>query len=78
VNNISFASISYPKALEILRNGTHLSIMVKSNVLGFKEMLSGDAEPHGKVSCPKIMAVDAASTGHFFHRTMYQGEFATL
>ncbi|XP_014252109.1 rap guanine nucleotide exchange factor 2 isoform X4 [Cimex lectularius] len=40
VNGNSFAHISHPKALEILRSSTHLSITVKSNLLGFKEMLT--------------------------------------
>ncbi|CAA9998648.1 unnamed protein product, partial [Nesidiocoris tenuis] len=39
VNGNSFEHISHPKALEILRSSTHLSITVKSNLIGFKEML---------------------------------------
>jgi hypothetical protein len=34
VNNHNFESISHNKALEILRGSTHLSITVKSNMLG--------------------------------------------
>ncbi|XP_073989793.1 rap guanine nucleotide exchange factor 2-like isoform X3 [Rhodnius prolixus] len=40
VNGNSFEHISHNKALEILRSSTHLSITVKSNLYGFKEMLS--------------------------------------
>ncbi|KAL1122157.1 hypothetical protein AAG570_003562 [Ranatra chinensis] len=39
VNGHSFEHISHAKALEILRSSTHLSITVKSNLLGFKEMV---------------------------------------
>jgi len=34
VNNQSFAKVSHNQALELLRGSTHLSITVKSNVLG--------------------------------------------
>ncbi|XP_069680663.1 rap guanine nucleotide exchange factor 2 isoform X4 [Periplaneta americana] len=39
VNGQSFEHVSHPKALDILRGTTHLSITVKSNLLAFKEML---------------------------------------
>ncbi|KAF0289315.1 Rap guanine nucleotide exchange factor 2 [Amphibalanus amphitrite] len=39
VNGQSFEHISHPRALEVLRGTTHLSITVKSNLLAFKEML---------------------------------------
>lgn len=49
VNGHNFRQIPHQKALEVLRSSTHLSITVKSNLLGFKEMLSmpekGDRYP---------------------------------
>ncbi|XP_041363202.1 rap guanine nucleotide exchange factor 6-like isoform X3 [Gigantopelta aegis] len=39
VNGQNFQHISHNRALEILRGATHLSIMVKSNLHDFKEML---------------------------------------
>uniref|UniRef100_A0A915JFS8 Uncharacterized protein n=1 Tax=Romanomermis culicivorax TaxID=13658 RepID=A0A915JFS8_ROMCU len=47
VNNVSFLSISLKKALEILRGASLLSMTVKANVLGFKEMISGDNDNSG-------------------------------
>ncbi|KAM3725939.1 Rap guanine nucleotide exchange factor [Dirofilaria immitis] len=40
VNGQNFKKISLIRALEILRSNTHLSITVKSNLLGFKEMIA--------------------------------------
>ncbi|VDK71703.1 unnamed protein product, partial [Onchocerca ochengi] len=40
VNGQSFKKISLVRALEVLRSNTHLSITVKSNLLGFKEMIA--------------------------------------
>lgn len=42
MNGHNFQHIAHQKALEILRGSTHLSITVKSNLLGFKEMLAAD------------------------------------
>lgn len=40
MNGQSFKKISLVRALEVLRSNTHLSITVKSNLLGFKEMIA--------------------------------------
>lgn len=40
VNGQSFKKISLTRALEALRSNTHLSMTVKSNMLGFKEMIA--------------------------------------
>lgn len=40
MNGQSFKKISLIRALEILRSNTHLSMTVKSNLLGFKEMIA--------------------------------------
>ncbi|CDW53166.1 rap guanine nucleotide exchange factor 2 [Trichuris trichiura] len=40
VNGNNFRRVNRQRALEILRSSTHLSMTVKSNLLGFKEMLS--------------------------------------
>ncbi|KAL3982798.1 RasGEF domain family protein [Acanthocheilonema viteae] len=40
VNGQSFKKMSLIRALEVLRSNTHLSITVKSNLLGFKEMIA--------------------------------------
>lgn len=39
INNQSFKNLTKQRALEILRESTHLSLNVKSNMMGFKEML---------------------------------------
>lgn len=39
INNQSFKNLSKQRALDILRESTHLSLNVKSNMMGFKEML---------------------------------------
>uniref|UniRef100_A0A914CBY5 Rap guanine nucleotide exchange factor n=1 Tax=Acrobeloides nanus TaxID=290746 RepID=A0A914CBY5_9BILA len=39
VNNQSFKHVSHTKAIDILKESTHLSMTVKSNLMGFKEML---------------------------------------
>ncbi|CAG0881918.1 unnamed protein product [Cyprideis torosa] len=46
VNGQVFENISHAKALEILRGNTHLSITVKSNLQGFKELLSSHSAPY--------------------------------
>lgn len=40
MNGQSFKPISLSRALEMLRESTHLSMTVKSNLLGFKEMIA--------------------------------------
>ncbi|KAF8771177.1 Rap guanine nucleotide exchange factor 2 like protein [Argiope bruennichi] len=40
VNGQSFEHMSHARALEVLRGTTHLCITVRSNLLGFKEMLN--------------------------------------
>ncbi|VDM94913.1 unnamed protein product [Thelazia callipaeda] len=54
VNGQSFKKISLIRALEVLRSNTHLSITVKSNLLGFKEMIARseravDVEDHSSL-----------------------------
>ncbi|KAG8453869.1 hypothetical protein GDO86_000482 [Hymenochirus boettgeri] len=63
VNGQNFENIQLPKALEILKNNTHLSITVKTNLFVFKELLSRMLEekrnsaPH----LPKIGDIKKAS-----------------
>ncbi|KAK3524517.1 hypothetical protein QTP70_029827 [Hemibagrus guttatus] len=38
INGQNFENISYPKAMDILRNNTHLSLTVKTNIFVFKEL----------------------------------------
>uniref|UniRef100_A0A3B3TEL3 Rap guanine nucleotide exchange factor 6-like n=1 Tax=Paramormyrops kingsleyae TaxID=1676925 RepID=A0A3B3TEL3_9TELE len=40
INGQNFENIAYTKAVEILRNNTHLSLTVKTNIFVFKELLS--------------------------------------
>ncbi|XP_048383003.1 rap guanine nucleotide exchange factor 2 isoform X6 [Stegostoma tigrinum] len=56
VNGQNFENIQLPKALEILRNNTHLSITVKTNLFVFKELLSRLTEEkrNGAPHLPKI------------------------
>ncbi|XP_078509264.1 rap guanine nucleotide exchange factor 6 isoform X2 [Lissotriton helveticus] len=56
VNGQNFENITYAKALEILKNNTHLSITVKTNIFVFKELLSRTAQEkkNGGPHIPKI------------------------
>ncbi|XP_029439426.1 rap guanine nucleotide exchange factor 6-like isoform X1 [Rhinatrema bivittatum] len=56
VNGQNFENITYTKAMEILRNNTHLSITVKTNIFVFKELLSriGQEKKNGIPHIPKI------------------------
>uniref|UniRef100_A0A8C7N4R2 Rap guanine nucleotide exchange factor 6 n=1 Tax=Oncorhynchus kisutch TaxID=8019 RepID=A0A8C7N4R2_ONCKI len=40
INGQNFENISYVKAMDFLRNNTHLSLTVKTNIFVFKELLS--------------------------------------
>ncbi|CAB1316745.1 unnamed protein product, partial [Coregonus sp. 'balchen'] len=40
INGQNFENISYTKAMDFLRNNTHLSLTVKTNIFVFKELLS--------------------------------------
>ncbi|XP_053156733.1 rap guanine nucleotide exchange factor 6 isoform X7 [Hemicordylus capensis] len=55
VNGQNFENITFAKAMEILRNNTHLSITVKTNIFVFKELLSRiGQEKNGIPHIPKI------------------------
>uniref|UniRef100_A0A8B9FZ66 Rap guanine nucleotide exchange factor 6 n=1 Tax=Amazona collaria TaxID=241587 RepID=A0A8B9FZ66_9PSIT len=55
VNGQNFENITFVKALEILRNNTHLSITVKTNIFVFKELLCRiGQEKNGIPHIPKI------------------------
>ncbi|XP_015669765.1 rap guanine nucleotide exchange factor 6 [Protobothrops mucrosquamatus] len=55
VNGQNFENITFSKAAEILRNNTHLSITVKTNIFVFKELLSRiGQEKNGVPHIPKI------------------------
>ncbi|XP_074865415.1 rap guanine nucleotide exchange factor 6 isoform X2 [Carettochelys insculpta] len=55
VNGQNFENITFVKAVEILRNNTHLSITVKTNIFVFKELLSRiGQEKNGIPHIPKI------------------------
>uniref|UniRef100_A0A8C9TDV7 Rap guanine nucleotide exchange factor 2 n=1 Tax=Scleropages formosus TaxID=113540 RepID=A0A8C9TDV7_SCLFO len=56
VNGQNFENVQLSKANEILRNNTHLSITVKTNLLVFKELLARPAEEkkNGAPHLPKI------------------------
>ncbi|KAL7989168.1 hypothetical protein Chor_011834 [Crotalus horridus] len=55
VNGQNFENITFSKATEILRNNTHLSITVKTNIFVFKELLSRiGQEKNGVPHIPKI------------------------
>ncbi|XP_028906102.1 rap guanine nucleotide exchange factor 6 isoform X4 [Ornithorhynchus anatinus] len=55
VNGQNFENITFTKALEILRNNTHLSLTVKTNIFVFKELLSRTGlEKNGVPHIPKI------------------------
>lgn len=63
VNGQSFDHMNHARALEILRQHCHLSITVKSNLLGFKEMLTtpeNSPRPHAR----KISDVRGLSEGN--------------
>ncbi|XP_063086627.1 rap guanine nucleotide exchange factor 6 isoform X1 [Cavia porcellus] len=55
VNGQNFENITFGKALEILRNNTHLALTVKTNIFVFKELLSRtEQEKSGVPHIPKI------------------------
>ncbi|XP_028631700.1 rap guanine nucleotide exchange factor 6 isoform X2 [Grammomys surdaster] len=55
VNGQNFENITFAKALEILRNNTHLALTVKTNIFVFKELLSRtEQEKLGVPHIPKI------------------------
>ncbi|XP_040827186.1 rap guanine nucleotide exchange factor 6 isoform X9 [Ochotona curzoniae] len=55
VNGQNFENITFVKALEILRNNTHLALTVKTNIFVFKELLSrAEQEKCGIPHIPKI------------------------
>ncbi|XP_004609896.1 rap guanine nucleotide exchange factor 6 isoform X6 [Sorex araneus] len=55
VNGQNFENITFAKALEILRNNTHLALTVKTNIFVFKELLSRtEQEKTGILHIPKI------------------------
>uniref|UniRef100_A0A8C6Q3V8 Rap guanine nucleotide exchange factor 6 n=1 Tax=Nothobranchius furzeri TaxID=105023 RepID=A0A8C6Q3V8_NOTFU len=56
VNGQNFENISFNKAVDILRNNTHLSITVKTNIFVFKELLSRimHEKKNGGPHIPKI------------------------
>ncbi|XP_047411990.1 rap guanine nucleotide exchange factor 6 isoform X4 [Sciurus carolinensis] len=55
VNGQNFENITFAKAIEILRNNTHLALTVKTNIFVFKELLSRiEQEKYGVPHIPKI------------------------
>lgn len=55
VNGQNFENITFAKALEILRNNTHLALTVKTNIFVFKELLSRtEQEKTGVLHIPRI------------------------
>uniref|UniRef100_A0A3B3Q5N0 Rap guanine nucleotide exchange factor 2 n=1 Tax=Paramormyrops kingsleyae TaxID=1676925 RepID=A0A3B3Q5N0_9TELE len=63
VNGQNFENVPLSKATEILKNNTHLSITVKTNLLVFKELLARPAEEkkNGAPHLPKIGDIKKAS-----------------
>ncbi|XP_025059368.1 rap guanine nucleotide exchange factor 2 isoform X12 [Alligator sinensis] len=63
VNGQNFENIQLSKALEILRNNTHLSITVKTNLFVFKELLTrlSEEKRNGAPHLPKIGDIKKAS-----------------
>ncbi|XP_030009193.1 rap guanine nucleotide exchange factor 6 isoform X2 [Sphaeramia orbicularis] len=56
INGQNFENISFSKAVDILRNNTHLSLTVKTNIFVFKELLSRivHEKKNGGPHIPKI------------------------
>ncbi|XP_062392031.1 rap guanine nucleotide exchange factor 6 isoform X2 [Sardina pilchardus] len=56
INGQNFETISYSKAMDFLRNNTHLSLTVKTNIFVFKELLSRllHEKKNGGPHLPKI------------------------
>ncbi|KAF0038452.1 hypothetical protein F2P81_008936 [Scophthalmus maximus] len=56
INGQNFENISFSKAVDILRNNTHLSLTVKTNIFVFKELLSRivHEKKNGVPHIPKI------------------------
>uniref|UniRef100_A0A3B4DXL0 Rap guanine nucleotide exchange factor (GEF) 6 n=1 Tax=Pygocentrus nattereri TaxID=42514 RepID=A0A3B4DXL0_PYGNA len=56
INGQNFENISYSKAMDILKNNTHLSLTVKTNIFVFKELQSRirHEKKNGGLHIPKI------------------------
>ncbi|XP_036443877.1 LOW QUALITY PROTEIN: rap guanine nucleotide exchange factor 6-like [Colossoma macropomum] len=56
INGQNFENISYTKAMDILKNNTHLSLTVKTNIFVFKELQSRirHEKKNGGLHIPKI------------------------
>uniref|UniRef100_A0A4W4HH32 Rap guanine nucleotide exchange factor (GEF) 6 n=1 Tax=Electrophorus electricus TaxID=8005 RepID=A0A4W4HH32_ELEEL len=56
INGQNFENISYSKAMDILKNNTHLSLTVKTNIFVFKELQSRirHEKKNGNIHIPKI------------------------
>ncbi|NWU92461.1 RPGF2 factor, partial [Upupa epops] len=63
VNGQNFENIQLSKAMEILRNNTHLAITVKTNLFVFKELLTrlSEEKRNGAPHLPKIGDIKKAS-----------------
>ncbi|XP_064418087.1 rap guanine nucleotide exchange factor 2 isoform X7 [Latimeria chalumnae] len=63
VNGQNFENVQLSKAMEILKNNTHLSITVKTNLFEFKQLLTRLAEEkrNGAPHLPKIGDIKKAS-----------------
>ncbi|XP_038254981.1 rap guanine nucleotide exchange factor 2 isoform X11 [Dermochelys coriacea] len=63
VNGQNFENIQLSKAMEILRNNTHLSVTVKTNLFVFKELLTrlSEEKRNGAPHLPKIGDIKKAS-----------------
>uniref|UniRef100_A0A6I8P961 Rap guanine nucleotide exchange factor 2 n=1 Tax=Ornithorhynchus anatinus TaxID=9258 RepID=A0A6I8P961_ORNAN len=63
VNGQNFENIQLSKAMEILRNNTHLSITVKTNLFVFKELLTrlSEEKRNGAPHLPKIGDIKKSS-----------------
>ncbi|KRZ50474.1 Rap guanine nucleotide exchange factor [Trichinella nativa] len=62
VNGHNFRNIARHRALEVLRGSTHLSMVVKSNLLGFKEMLVADQCDAGALLAPVLLQQAVATS----------------
>ncbi|XP_072562328.1 rap guanine nucleotide exchange factor 6 isoform X12 [Paramormyrops kingsleyae] len=64
INGQNFENITYAKAMDILRNNTHLSLTVKTNIFVFKELM-GRVQHEKKNGSPHVPKIQEKKSNRF-------------
>jgi Rap guanine nucleotide exchange factor 2 len=68
VNGMSCQQMTHAKVLDLLRGGTHLALTVKSNLLGFKELLLNCQQGGGHDTTVCACGVSCCTHAHYRSR----------